>query len=544
MTEVQVYRYRAGGVITVYLSLVILLFVSVILVCMESARVAVLQTSAERYADMAAEMTFSAYVRPLARRYGIFVLDPGEGGRVEEIFEDCLKLNLLENKENTGRPFALYGQDADVRLLSSSKLKDNKWDALYEQIRRSELYALGEDGLGGMLSFLRTGELSEAGKLKEKVQDTVKEKEEAAKEEKKSAEEEKKEKEQEETAKDKKEQEVKEQEEEKKEEGTDPRPGITRWLKSGLLELVMGDAAVSSRTISLSGCSYKTGKSRGLSMVRDFGSSRSLQKSLGNSSLEKMMDEEDDAADAESLTSDHAGKKSRQMLLNLYILDKFTSLTEGVKEGGDHVLKYEVEYILYGSRSDRVNLENTIMSLCALRTALNLAWLYTDGGKTAQVSRAVSSFAASALPVAGELIALLVMACWAGAEAVVDCSALVDGKKIPIWKSDANWQLSFSALTNLASEGGSPGSFAKGSSHGLTYNQYLLLLLISRASTKKVIRMLQLMEKNVQLESGYEKFSLKRCLTGAVFGAKVSIAPRFFRHPSAVSADCRCAYAY
>ena len=38
----------------------------------------------------------------------------------------------------------------------------------------------------------------------------------------------------------------------------DPRGGITRWLKGGLLELVMGDQAVSKQKISTARCSWQT----------------------------------------------------------------------------------------------------------------------------------------------------------------------------------------------------------------------------------------------------------------------------------------------
>ena len=66
--------------------------------------------------------------------------------------------------------------------------------------------------------------------------------------------------------------EAEEQEASKKDDGNtpkdteiqmeDPRGGITRWLKGGLLELVMGDQAVSKQKISTARCSWQTSEEK------------------------------------------------------------------------------------------------------------------------------------------------------------------------------------------------------------------------------------------------------------------------------------------
>ena len=544
---------RAGGVITAWLSLIILLLISVILVCLESARTAVIRTSAERYADMAAEMTFSAYVRPLADRYGIFVLDTEGKDDAGDIFARYLKMNLEESDTNKKRAFAIYGTETSGRLVSSYGLRDDDWNNLYEQMRRCQLYTLGAEGLGSMISFLKGGTLSRTGQVSGKLEQDLQERAQAARGEQEQKQEEEKGQAREKTAEEKEEDRGSGQEKntdgsgqnrEGEKEETDPRPGISRWLKQGLLHLVMGDEKISSRRIDLSSCSYRTSRSGRLSLVSDFKGEKDLSRSLKSSTLTSIWEDNSPQAGGEAMTSDRAGRGARWMLLNLYILDRFRELTGEGGSSEESVLKYEVEYILFGNKSDQENLESTISSLCALRLALNLAWLYTDEGKTAQVSRMAGALAGAALPAAGELIQLLLLACWAGAEAVVDCRALTKGKKIPLWKSEDSWQLTLSSLKELASKGGSPASFARGSAKGLTYRQYLLILLLSRPAAKKIVRMLQLMEKNVQLTDGYEEFRFKHCLAGAVFEADTGIRPKFFRHPGEVTGRVRAAYGY
>ena len=57
------------------------------------------------------------------------------------------------------------------------------------------------------------------------------------------------------------------------------------------------------------------------------------------------------------------------------------------------------------------------------------------------------------VPVAGEVIKLLIMACWSAAEAVVDCAGLAEGGKVPLIKSKSSWNLSMDDLQDIAKGG-------------------------------------------------------------------------------------------
>ncbi len=108
------------GVITVYLSLVMAVTLSLILVSLESVRVTVLQTAAARYADMAAEMVFSGYSRPAAERYGLFVLDAGDARNRLSVFDTFLGLNMKE-----GRVFSLSGAPGESTVSKTVTMRDH-----------------------------------------------------------------------------------------------------------------------------------------------------------------------------------------------------------------------------------------------------------------------------------------------------------------------------------------------------------------------------------------------------------------------------------
>ncbi len=174
----------------------------------------------------------------------------------------------------------------------------------------------------------------------------------------------------------------------------------------------------------------------------------------------------------------------------------------------------------------------------------NLLYLYADGGRDGELTRAVASLANAALPVAGELIRLLLILCWASAESVVDCYALLHGKKVPFLKDAGSWNLSIDQIGELAASGNSPGSFVRDGTRGLDYGKYLLVLLVACGEEKKLIRMTQLMEKNVRLEEGWEHFTIGSCVTGATFEGRAEIRGRFIAGMAMPSQTFQVSYGY
>lgn len=514
------------GVLTVYLSIIMLIILSLVLVSLESVRVYVAGTAVERYADMAGEMVFSAYVRPMADRYGIFVLDKGTGDGYADVFREYLGLNLEEGQKNRGRVFNMYGVVQDVRAVAAAAPSDDNWRAVKEQIVRYEEYALGEKGVGSVKNILEafvqsgmgdtveayTGQLASEGPAMDRA--------------------------------------IAEAEQSEKQEGNsdnpadetlspvapveDPRRGISRWLKSGLLDLVMGDKAISGRQIDVSQCSYQVSTGSKWKVLDSFESYHSVASLLdGQRMYEKIKQEAKDYGS--------------HMMINLYILDRFRRLCKDSEEDSDTrtVLAYETEYILYGHKTDRENLENAVTGIFALRTVLNLIYLYTNQGKSQVIQGVVRAMsAASAIPVVGEVLKLLMIACWSAAEAVVDCAALADGKRVPVIKNDNSWNLSMEQLLAIGKRGGQAADYVRDGSRGFSYEQYLFVLLLFTDGSEKLVRMSQLMESNIRLEEGYEDFKLSNCITSAELEGTAVIQPLLWQHPSLIQHHFYVEYGY
>ena len=497
------------GVITVYLSLVMAVMLSLILVSLESVRVTVIRTASSRYADMAAEMVFSGYTRPAAERYGLFVLDAGESRSRLSAFDTFLGLNMKE-----GRVFSLAGDPDKSTVSETVSLRDHGWRGLMDQIMRCELYTLGEEGLAKAGSFIKNVNTSSAGDTQDAFADNLSSSGAGADAALAAAEE-------------------KDEKEEKKEEVSlpDPRPGIAALLKQGLLDIVMEGKPVSSGSVHTADCSYQIAADRTGRKIWDFMNYHRAVQTLQEQ-------------DRSGLTGDLLRTGQQDLLLCTYITDHFRMLTGGKAEDGGHVLEYEAEYILCGSSEDRVNLENTMMRLFTLRTMCNLAYLYTSPSKGGMLEEAAAMMALSSIPAVGTVIKLLLMLCWACAESLVDCTALARGEKVPMMKTDASWNLSLQQLITLASGGAGPGSMIRDGKSGLSYQQYLFILLALQSREKKLVRMTQLMEKNIRLAEGYRSFSFANCVTGAVFSGTVFVKDRFFRHPGKVSCSYQAAYQY
>ena len=498
------------GVITVYLSLVMAVMLSLILVSLESVRVTVLRTASARYADMAAEMVFSGYTRPAAERYGLFVLDAGASRGKLAAFDTFLGLNMKED-----RVFSLSGAPEKSTVSETVTLRDHGWKELMDQVERCELYTLGEEGLAGAGSFIKNLNTSSAGDAQDAFTGNLSSSGAGA-----------------DAARSAAEAEGKEEKEEKKEEAMpDPRPGIAALLKRGLLDIVTEGKQVSSASIHTADCSYQISADRADKKIWDF---------MNYHHAVQTLQEQDNSGLSGGLL--RTGKQD--LLLCTYIADHFRMFTAGKAADGAHVLEYEAEYILCGSSEDRVNLENTMTRLFALRTMCNLAYLYTSASKGGMLEEAAAMMALSSIPAVGALIKLLLMLCWACAESLVECTALARGEKVPMMKNDATWNLSLQQLITLASGEMSPGAMIRDGKSGLSYQQYLFMLLALQSREKKLVRMTQVMEKNIRLTEGSDSFSFANCVTGAVFSGTVSVKDRFFRHPGQVSCSFRAAYQY
>ncbi len=220
-------------------------------------------------------------------------------------------------------------------------------------------------------------------------------------------------------------------------------------------------------------------------------------------------------------------KFAQKYLFIEYLLDFFPCfLSERTEEG----LQYQVEYAVAGKMTDTAGLKSVLNRLMLIREGFNFLFLNTDAARRAEAyDMALLISILLAIPGAVTLVAELLMLCWAYGESLLDMKALLAGKKIPLFKDKDTWQLSLTNLSSLAADEDAPGS-----GRGLTYRDYLRILLLLKPENQLLERIADLLEYNRRLLDKEPEFRLDNCvfvfeaeLSGTVSGREFTIKRNF-----------------
>ena len=195
-----------------------------------------------------------------------------------------------------------------------------------------------------------------------------------------------------------------------------------------------------------------------------------------------------------------------QLLFQQYLENRLGSYTAPA----DCNLKYQKEYLLCGKNSDRENLKSTASRLLMVREGVNAAYLMTDPVKRAQVqSMALAIASAFLVPPASVIIEAALLLCWSFGESLLDLRELFHGGKVPFVKHAGNWQL---ALENLADLMENLDSGRRNDESGLSYEEYLQLMIVSESKKNKVSRGMDMIEMCIRSSTGQKGFRLDHCI--------------------------------
>lgn len=172
-------------------------------------------------------------------------------------------------------------------------------------------------------------------------------------------------------------------------------------------------------------------------------------------------------------------------------------------------LDYEMEYVLTGKNSDYENLRCVVNKLLMIREAANFMYLMTDSAKQEEAEVMAMTLAAVILfPELKDLIKLSILIAWAYAESVNDVKVLLGGGKIPLWKDAMSWRLGLKNAMNFQIE-----STKNQSEQGLSYEEYLHILLAVLNKKDRNIRFMDVVEMNIRKTPGNEKFCIDHCVS-------------------------------
>lgn len=171
-------------------------------------------------------------------------------------------------------------------------------------------------------------------------------------------------------------------------------------------------------------------------------------------------------------------------------------------------LAYETEYLLVGKAKDIDNLKAVAGQILAIRGGANLIALMQDEGKK-QYAQILAFSVASALgmPEAAEVLEELLEIIWAMAEALYDVSVLLQGGRIPVIKQPEEWHYSMENALNFVK----PEAEQTKITDGLSYEDYLRILLCFHGKEELTMRMADVMEMNIRNTPGNENFCMDGC---------------------------------
>ena len=449
---------RKTGSITVFLTLLLACFFSAVFAFLEAARVSGLKANAQVSTIQARDTVLASYNRELWENYHLlFWLTDGDLPALDSL-ESLQQAAIDGNQRNTlwsGKNYYMLRVRLEAVETNAYELAtDHGGAAFRRQAAERMKESVGEETLLAVMNWLKASEQTGADKddLETKALDALENLEQAKKEQVSgtdsggenasvSAEEIP------ETA-------LPEAAENMSE---NPLEWVRKIQKNGIYAFLMPEEELSQKTIDLSTCIER----------------RELEK--GN------------------FTTDAAVKSTEKLLFRLY-LDKY--FLDASEEAADRALDYEIEYMIVGKSGDEANLKGTVRRLLLLREAANLAFLETNAEKRQEAS-AIALMLTSAVghPELEPVVEQGILAAWAYAESLSDMKILLNGGRVMPIKTEEQWHTDIFHLSSSFS-----GTDASQQKSGLSYSNYLQLLLWAASDQRLAQRGMDMIEKNTDVK--------------------------------------------
>lgn len=493
-------RDRKKGTITVFMSLIGVLFLSLLCTTIESARMQGCRAKAAAALDLGMFSVMGQFERELLERYDVFFLDGASGGssysmeQVNQELSEFMEYNVDPNKGRLLKgfdPFSIRMTGTEVTGVSLAT--DDNGAAFYQQAVGFMRENFPTEVLSALLERRSDGErLEEAAELYEKRDEVVAgQLEELEQQQKELEQRQEAERQQAEAAG----QEIIQPETEEKPElpaSKNPLLVIAKIKQKGLMKLVLGEKAVSEKALPSESPSKRSRKKGSLAVEKKYS----------------------------GLTSD--------LIFQEYLFERFSLFTDEEKEG---VLDYELEYILCGKNSDEKNLKSVINRLLLLREGANFLFLASDTASM-ESARAVAALLVGMIPIPGlaTVTAYALLLAWAYAESLLDLRELMAGGKVPVLKNQDSWRLDLMSIPDLMEIlEGTDGS----SENGLSYAGYLQILYTLGSRSKYPMRALDMVEGYMRQRPATADFRIDHAICKIETSANYTIPSLFLRIPSA-----------
>jgi hypothetical protein len=444
--------------VTVFLSLSITVILSLILVLFQGARIGAVKMKTECVADIAMNSVLAEYSRELYKQYGLLMVDTSYGTQNPSIVntQEHLRYYAQKNCDRslvgrvTNNQTILSMLCRDVSITGSSFALDNNGAVLNRQI----LAYMGAEPFEAALTDAEDTALQ----IQSNALDTTDVEAMAAANQEQI---------------DSIELPVIENDDGEEEQITlgNPADVVNSQKGIGVLNLAIPDrSSISTAVVDLS----------------QYASNRSLNRGTGLSDNEEIS----------------AGER---LLLEQYYFEKCSRYGAELDKS---LLKYQLEYMIYGKDGDWANLEKMAEYLFFIREAANMIYLFSCSEKVAEADLAATVLTAvTFVPELKDPVKNSILFAWTFAETISDLNILFSGGRVPLLKSDATWKLSFWNMFSFRDHlgGGDLGE-------GLYYQDYLRARLFMVGHEEKTMRLADIIEMDIRRTAGNGGFKLDYCL--------------------------------
>ena len=462
---------RTKGYLTVFLSLSITIILSLILVLFQGARIGAVKMKTECVADISMNSILAEYSRALYEQYGLLMVDTSYGTVSHSIVntEEHLRYYVQKNFDRS-----TYGRFAnsqtimsafceDAHITGSSFALDNNGAVLNRQI----LEYMGAEPVAGLLTDVQenAGMIRDGGLDSTDVEAMAQANQEQI---------------------DSVELPTIINDKGEKEQITlgNPADVVNSQKGIGALNLAISDkSAISRATVNLS----------------DYASHRNLNKGTG-------------------LNDQEGISWTERLLLEQYYYEKCSRYGAELDKS---LLKYQLEYMVYGQSSDWGNLEKMAENLLFIREASNMLYLFNCPAKVNEAELMAAALTAILfVPELKDPVKYSILFAWTFAESISDLNILFSGGRVPLFKSDQTWRLGILEMLTFRAflNGGDLGE-------GLRYEDYLRARLFLTDSEIKTMRLADIIEMDVRRTAGNAQFKLDHCLD--TFCAEITVGTRY-----------------
>ena len=464
------------GSITVFLSLIMILLISLFAVSLESAHMAAVRGQISLKSNAVMEDLFSRYERSLYEKYRLLFLNVRQNP--ERILSDGMKEAGSPEVLKESGVNHLQFQAESVEIHQTIGLLDSNAEAFQKEVRQiagGDMVSAFWNKISGNLEKLEHGqtESGEINQFLETEQKTEEVQQEGAETEKTDGQEETDGK-----------QNLSEEEKERALSIAALINTVKKWITDGFFSLIVDN------TDELSGRIVDN---------RDMPSQDAPKKKerTGNI-LENAVDRSVDA-----------------VTMNWYLSQYLDCYT-------DHGT-YDLEYVIGDKRTDSDNLKTVVNQLVLLRQVLNLSYLAGDETKKAEAELAAEAvLTVLGIPAAAKVGEYLILTAWAYAEAISDVRILVKGGKVAFLKNSENWKLLLDQAVDFRNWTEHTGDSKEG---GFEYKEYLMLLLFFHSHQRNMYRGLDMIQWDLmQTDPG---FRVKDCIYGINAEFRLYVKPVF-----------------